>query len=239
MQDNYGFPADVYSFTILLWQILTNRVPFAKILCRIQFIAKVVHGKKRPNLNYVDDDRLRMLIESGWSEDPNRRPTFAVIINTLQEIIEYLSKDIMPEPNSALLRTRRERMAAILDGFSARRGVTHETQSVMSTDRTSTKRSFRRLLTWGRARSKSEGCLTTNEHRDNAQQVQAKSVSETSLGTKEHRKNVIDAQQVQQNIAKNEDQDQIHAEISEHHHTANRKICHELMDASDDFLIIF
>jgi serine/threonine protein kinase len=32
MSDTYGFPADVYSFTILLWQIVTSRTPYADIL---------------------------------------------------------------------------------------------------------------------------------------------------------------------------------------------------------------
>jgi len=112
MQDTYGFPADVYSFTILLWQILTNRVPFAKITTLTRFTANVVEGKKRPNLKYVHDDRLRMLIKSGWSDDPSRRPTFAAIENTLQEIIEHLSQHSLSESTSALPRTQWERIRA-------------------------------------------------------------------------------------------------------------------------------
>jgi serine/threonine protein kinase len=59
MERSYGFPADVYSFTILLWQIITNRVPYASIGSGLEFTTRVVNGNLRPTLKYVDSDLLK------------------------------------------------------------------------------------------------------------------------------------------------------------------------------------
>jgi serine/threonine protein kinase len=88
MERSYGFPADVYSFTILLWQIITDRVPYASIASGVEFAAKVVNGNVRPNLKYVDSDLLKKLLFAGWASDPERRPTFSLIVKVLQKEIE-------------------------------------------------------------------------------------------------------------------------------------------------------
>ncbi len=91
MSENYGFPADVYSFMILLWQILTTRTPFADILSPAELASKVLKENKRPSLSQIDfSDSLKNLMKSGWSADPLERPSFSFICEELEKILtEY------------------------------------------------------------------------------------------------------------------------------------------------------
>jgi len=84
----YGLPADVYSFSILLWQIVTTRTPFQEMTSASQLAAKVVMGNKRPRLRLVSSQGLRRLIEEGWSPNPAERPTFSEIRKRLEMIIK-------------------------------------------------------------------------------------------------------------------------------------------------------
>lgn len=87
MDGYYGFPADVHSFAILLWQVVTNRVPYAKISSQELFEERVIVGNLRPSLKPVDSDILKGIISAGWSPNPDHRPTFAWIVKELQNIV--------------------------------------------------------------------------------------------------------------------------------------------------------
>lgn len=88
MERSYGFPADVYSFAILLWQIITDRVPYASIGSGVEFTTRVINGNVRPKLKYVDSDLLKKLLTAGWASEPERRPTFSLIVKVLKKEIE-------------------------------------------------------------------------------------------------------------------------------------------------------
>jgi serine/threonine protein kinase len=95
MSDTYGFPADVYSFTILLWQIVTSKTPYADILSPAELAVKVVKESKRPSLSQIDfSDSLKSLVESGWSVDPTKRPTFSVICEELEKMLNQYDEGV-------------------------------------------------------------------------------------------------------------------------------------------------
>jgi serine/threonine protein kinase len=87
MEEDYGFPADVYSFAILLWQIVTTRVPFSEFMSFSEFYLKVVLGEQRPSLKYLKNKELATLISQCWSPDPKKRCTFPKIQSVLENII--------------------------------------------------------------------------------------------------------------------------------------------------------
>lgn len=87
MDEDYGFPADVYSFSILLWEIVTHRLPFKKITTVAQFDTKVVKKHQRPSLSYVENAQLKNLLEAGWCPHPQERPSFSSIRQSLELII--------------------------------------------------------------------------------------------------------------------------------------------------------
>jgi serine/threonine protein kinase len=84
----YGMPADVYSFSMLLWQIATKKVPYAEITCPTEFAAQVVNRNLRPNLGLVPSHSLQMIIRQAWSSEPLERPSFAVIVRDLHAVLD-------------------------------------------------------------------------------------------------------------------------------------------------------
>ncbi len=74
LDKGHGLPADVYSFTILLWEIFTLKKPFAKIKRTDEFKKVVFESGERPKLGRNWSLEMKEEFESGWSEDPNERP---------------------------------------------------------------------------------------------------------------------------------------------------------------------
>jgi len=84
--ESYGFPVDVYSFAIMLWEIITSRLPFAKEIPASSFSEpKEIPDDKRPNLKYVESKTLAALLGACWSVNPDERWNFEKIILELQK----------------------------------------------------------------------------------------------------------------------------------------------------------
>jgi len=87
-EDNYCFPVDVYSFSIIVWQMVTNQLPFEEISCYNDLKEEVGNNKLRPNLKYIKSDALKALLEISWSNNPDIRPTFSSVRKSLENIIK-------------------------------------------------------------------------------------------------------------------------------------------------------
>jgi len=84
----YDESCDVYSFGIVLWELLTQQDPFPEIDTLNMMLDQVVNGNNRPPI--PEDScptRLRQLIEACWQGDPSKRPTFEKIIPLFNQII--------------------------------------------------------------------------------------------------------------------------------------------------------
>ena len=84
--EDYGFPADVHSFAVLLWELCTLEKPFSSTASTsTTFIKRVVEGKDRPPLhrNQIVSKSLRDLMEVCWHPEPSKRLTFSEIIRQL------------------------------------------------------------------------------------------------------------------------------------------------------------
>uniref|UniRef100_A0A7S2VDT6 Protein kinase domain-containing protein n=1 Tax=Entomoneis paludosa TaxID=265537 RepID=A0A7S2VDT6_9STRA len=84
----YNEKVDVFSFSILLWQILKVDEPFGKILTDFEFMKEVVEGGARPQPDNDWSDELVESMKLGWFEDPFKRPTMEAVTDTLQEQID-------------------------------------------------------------------------------------------------------------------------------------------------------
>eukprot|EP01121_Diplochlamys_sp_Union-15-3_P012068 TRINITY_DN3567_c0_g1_i4.p1 TRINITY_DN3567_c0_g1~~TRINITY_DN3567_c0_g1_i4.p1 ORF type:complete len:388 (-),score=72.42 TRINITY_DN3567_c0_g1_i4:97-1260(-) len=72
--------ADVYSFGLVLWELLSERVPWRNELNSLEEYKNTVgSGGKRPPMPANTPPKLQALIEKCWAQDPNVRPTFAEI----------------------------------------------------------------------------------------------------------------------------------------------------------------
>ena len=71
--EDYSTPCDVYSFAILLYEMLTLSIPFSR-MTPYQVIFAVARDKKRPELPPGLPGEVRRLIEKCWEDKPNLRP---------------------------------------------------------------------------------------------------------------------------------------------------------------------
>lgn len=79
----YTTAADVYSFGMTLWEMVTAEEPFPAVSNIFELKKLVCDKKKRPALPAGLHPLLRELIRACWSATPKKRPTFAQIVQQL------------------------------------------------------------------------------------------------------------------------------------------------------------
>jgi len=80
----YGLAADVYSFSVLLWEIVALDEPF-KGMNQQQHARFAYMKKRRPKVERSWPMEMKALIESGWAHRPQNRPTMTKIEDTLRD----------------------------------------------------------------------------------------------------------------------------------------------------------
>ena len=82
-KEGYGFKVDVYAYGIMLWEMLTGEVPFAKMQ-PFAIMQNVMKGQ-RPKIPDNTPKPLSDLISSCWAQNPDDRPSFDQIVGFLQK----------------------------------------------------------------------------------------------------------------------------------------------------------
>ncbi|CAB9510705.1 Probable LIM domain-containing serine/threonine-protein kinase DDB [Seminavis robusta] len=84
----YGLSADVYTFSIICFEVLTMREPFANLM-EDEYADRVVFGNQRPRLPKTSSTwspELKQLLAECWSPDADARPTMDQVLSRLQGI---------------------------------------------------------------------------------------------------------------------------------------------------------
>ncbi|KAL9275839.1 Serine/threonine-protein kinase STY46-like protein [Drosera capensis] len=81
----YDHKADVFSFGIVVWELLTGKLPY-DYLTPLQAAVAVVQKGLRPAVPKNTPPKLAELLERCWQQDPALRPDFSEILEILQKI---------------------------------------------------------------------------------------------------------------------------------------------------------
>lgn len=76
---------DVYSFGIVMWELLTGDEPYADMHCA-SIIGGIVNNSLRPQIPTWCDPEWKSLMESCWASDPAERPSFSEISKKLRSM---------------------------------------------------------------------------------------------------------------------------------------------------------
>ncbi|XP_065649157.1 mitogen-activated protein kinase kinase kinase 7 isoform X6 [Hydra vulgaris] len=89
----YGEKCDVYSFGIILWEMLTRKKPFDGIPCQIMW--KVMHGVRPAQIKGVPQC-FEVLIKRCWEKEEKDRPAFVDIVKFLKKANLYVTGGRLP-----------------------------------------------------------------------------------------------------------------------------------------------
>ncbi|KAI0938508.1 hypothetical protein AcV5_000176 [Taiwanofungus camphoratus] len=93
LQHSHPSPAsDIYSLSMVMWEVFSGRVPFSEYQLEAQVIRKVLQGQRpeRPDKGTVPDlsHNIWSIMEACWYSDWRRRPHIAVIVRDLQRLMK-------------------------------------------------------------------------------------------------------------------------------------------------------
>ncbi|XP_077233262.1 serine/threonine/tyrosine-protein kinase HT1-like [Tasmannia lanceolata] len=86
---HYDHKVDLYSFSIVLWELLTNRMPFEG-MSNLQAAYAAAFKQTRPSLDNIPED-FAALLKVCWAEEPSERPEFQNVTSMLSNFLTTLT----------------------------------------------------------------------------------------------------------------------------------------------------
>ncbi|KAJ6233956.1 map kinase kinase kinase-like protein [Anaeramoeba flamelloides] len=137
--EQYSFSADVYSFGIILWELICREKPFSGMIqtqiLGLHFYDSKTNSlqflnKRRPKLPQDLDPDLKILIEGCWNETPDNRPDFNGVASRLIEICEKLEKIYFKEKGEKFQTKNLSNFFLKKDNFLEKSGLNKDLNSL-------------------------------------------------------------------------------------------------------------
>lgn len=126
----YSNKSDVYSFSILAYELLTGSFPFQKVQTVYRLQRSIVKGK-RPRISLILDETMQLLLTKCWAVEPENRPDFNEICETLKK--ENVMKSMNTNKNEVdtYLNSPKSRLPPLRLTSSPTKSATEDRKSVV------------------------------------------------------------------------------------------------------------
>jgi serine/threonine protein kinase len=92
--NEYSCESDVFSFGLILYELVTHQPAFAKNLSQPATAKLLVIDQERPTIPMFVLPAVQRLIRKCWKSDPRQRPTFNQILNRLEAMNFKLTANV-------------------------------------------------------------------------------------------------------------------------------------------------
>ena len=96
----YGLSADIYSFAILLWEMLSLEKAYGR-LSMDEHQDRVVKGNERPTIPVSWSNSLHDIVQHCWSVDPHQRPMANAVHKQINKEIQSMLVQDFPAQATA------------------------------------------------------------------------------------------------------------------------------------------
>jgi serine/threonine protein kinase len=117
---NYTKAADVYSYGIILLEILSRRIPFSFLSGQRALISFVLQGKREP-IPENSPQILARLTQECWAQEPEQRPTMVQVVRELKES-PVTEESVMPQQTYTQTSSASSTAAYGVDSIASGRG---------------------------------------------------------------------------------------------------------------------
>ena len=98
--ESYQYPADIYSYALLVWELITREVPFEP-LGQIEAAGSVAMEGNRPPFPPDIPITLKAIIERCWVDCPEDRMTLPAVIEWMENVQNHLTNESLKWLDSA------------------------------------------------------------------------------------------------------------------------------------------
>ncbi|XP_029971643.1 receptor-interacting serine/threonine-protein kinase 2 isoform X2 [Salarias fasciatus] len=104
---------DMYSYAIIMWEVLSRQIPFEEVTNPMQIMFSVLRGM-RPDISHdslsadiPSRDTLVQLMTSGWTANPDERPSFLKCLIELEPMVRKFDEIDFLEAVLEIKRSKR------------------------------------------------------------------------------------------------------------------------------------
>jgi len=87
LNKEYDESADLYSYGLVLWELLTGQNPYPNIKTYSTMVEEVCKAHSRPPIPADCPPGLKALIQACWDEEPSKRPKFSALLSKFDNIM--------------------------------------------------------------------------------------------------------------------------------------------------------